>query len=62
MTKAEFEKKVKERLYKESGASGIEIDAELEKEKQWLYSFYDKADGNFERAVSLAAANFGMWV
>ena len=47
MTRAEYEKNVKERLYEASGESKAD---------------YEKANGNFENAVSLAVANFSLWV
>lgn len=62
MTKKEYESAVKKRLYECRGASKLEIDAEIEKEKDWFFSYFENANGNFERAVDLAVANFSMWV
>ena len=62
MTREEYETTVKEKLYAMRGTSKMLIDAEIEKEKEWFFSFYDNANGNYERAVNLAVSNFGMWV
>ena len=62
MTRKEYEKRVKKELYECRGASKLQIDAEIERNKEWFFSYYDEADGDFEHAVDLAVANFSMWV
>jgi len=62
MTRAEYEKRVKEELYKVRGASKILIDAEIERNKKWFFSYYDEANGDFEHAIDLAVANFSLQV
>ena len=62
MTREEYEDRVKEALYACRGTPRSEIDAEIEKERDWFFSYYENAEGNYERAVYLAIANFSMWV
>lgn len=62
MTREDFEKRVKEELYECRGASKFEIDAEIERNKDWFFSYFDEANGDFEHAVDLAVANFSMQV
>jgi hypothetical protein len=62
MTRKEYEKQVKERLYACRGASKLEIDAEIERNKKWFFSYYEEAGDDFKHAIDLAVANFSMMV
>ena len=69
MTKKEYEKKVKEILYDRFKNSRTKeyIDKEIEKEKEWFFSFYEETkDEDYkytdDYAINLAVTNFSMWL